>query len=164
MRFPIALLVSALLLGGCATPATDARLTVGTTSVAQVRALYGQPTHVWPEADGGQTLEYTGQPFGTHCDMLRFDASGRLVARRDGLAPAERAKIVPGMTMEQVQRLIGKERTRIRYERTDEDVLDWNVVPPFSAMLLHFTVYFKDGVVEKTVEILVDPDRPRHIF
>ena len=161
MRSLLALLVSASLVGGCATPFTDARLVLGTSSIAQVQALYGQPTHVWPEADGGQTLEYTGQPFGTHCDMLRFDASGRLVARRDGLAPAERAKVVPGLTIEQVQRLLGKERTRMRFARTDEDVWDWNVEPTFSATLLRFTVYFKDGVVEKTAEILVDPDRRR---
>jgi len=115
---------------------------------------------------GALIVRQLGQraPHIQHCYMLRFDAAGRLLDRRDGLAPAERARIVPGMGIEQVQRLLGQPRTRVHFARTGEDVWDWNVEPNFAATLLRFTVYFKDGVVEKTAEIVVDPDRRRGLF
>ena len=159
----IALALTALL-AACATPANDPRASLGRTSLTEAQALYGTPTRVWPEADGGQTLEYAGQPWGTHCYMLRFDASGRLQARRDGLEPAERARVVPGMTVEQVQLLLGRERTRMHYERSDVDVWEWNIEPTYAAMWMSFNVYFKDGLVIKSSEILIDPERPRWVF
>ncbi|MBV8504159.1 MAG: hypothetical protein JO006_20855 [Paucibacter sp.] len=164
---PLATLLAALLaslLAGCATPVDDPRLMSGRSTVAEVQALYGMPTRVWPEADGGQTLEFAQQPFGTHCYLLRFDAAGHLAGRRDGLAPAERARVVPGMSIEQVQRLLGRERTRVHFSLSGEDVWDWNVEPPYAAMWLRLNVHFKDGVVVKTTEILVDPDRPHRNF
>lgn len=159
----IALALTALL-AACATPANDPRVALGHSTLAQIQALYGTPTRIWPEADGGQTLEYAKQPFGTHCYMLRFDAEGRLQDRRDGLAPAERARIVPGMSMEQVQRLLGRELTRMHFALSGEDVWDWNVDPPYAAMWMRFNVHFKDGQVVKTTEILIDPDRRRRLF
>ena len=156
--------ILAALLAACATPVDDPKLSPGRSTVAELQALYGAPTRVWPEADGGQTLEYASQPFGTHCYLLRFDAAGRLTDRRDGLAPAERARVVTGMRIEQVQRLLGTERSRTHYARSHEDVWDWNVEPPYAATWLRFNVHFKDGVVVQTSEILIDPDRTRRSF
>lgn len=154
----LALLV---LLTACATPGDDRRMVVGRSTVAEAQSFYGQPTRVWPEADGGKTLEYAQQPYGSHCYMLRFDAEGRLRSRRDGLATAERARIEPGMSVEQVQRLLGRERTRISYSNSGEDVWDWNVEPTFSGTWLRFNVHFKNGVVAATSETVVDPSRMR---
>jgi len=157
----LAAMLLATLLGGCATPGHDPRLAVGRATGSDVQARYGPPTRIWPEADGGHTLEYAHQPFGDHCDMLRFDASGHLQALRDGLAPAERARVVPGMNVEQVQRLLGRERTRVHYELSGEDVWDWNVPPPDAGYWLRFNVHFRDGVVVRTTETLIDPSRLR---
>ncbi len=160
------LLILALLslLVACATPVRDDRLVVGRSSVAQAEGLYGKPTHIWPEPDGGQTLEYAQQPFGEHCYLLRFDAEGRWLSSRDGLAAAERAKIAPGMTLQQVQRLLGQERTRVFFRLSGEDVWDWNVTPPSQGYWLRFNVHFRDGVVARTTETLIDLDRRRSSF
>ncbi len=151
----------ALLLAACATPAGDARLIAGRSTQAEVQAWFGMPSRIWPEADGGRTLEYAQQPFGSHCPMLRFDARGLLLSQRDGLAPAERARIVPGLSVEQVQRLLGRERKRVGYANSREDVWDWNVEPTFSGTWLRFNVHFIDGVVVRTSETVVDPERLR---
>ena len=164
MRQHLIALALAALLAACATPANDPRAGLGRTTLAEAQALYGTPSRIWPEADGGQTLEYASQPWGTHCYMLRFDDAGRLQARRDGLEPTERARIVPGMSIEQVQRLLGRERTRMHYGRSNEDVWEWNIEPTYAAMWMRFNVYFKDGLVIKTSEILIDPERPRWVF
>ena len=72
MRFSIALLVSALLLGGCATPATDARLTIGTDGKIE-------------ECD---TLDTLGerQVDSFVCDQLTAKAHYRAAHDRDGKA------------------------------------------------------------------------------
>lgn len=80
------LLLCAALLAGCATPDRDPRLQPGRSNEAEVVALYGQPGRVWPEADGGRTLEYSGQPMGRHTWMVTLDAAGRLVGVIDALA------------------------------------------------------------------------------
>ena len=159
----LALALLVMLLGACATPLDDSRLVIGRSTQAEVQALVGKPTRIWPEADGGITLEYAQQPYGAHCPMLRFGADGRLLSRRDGLAPPERERIVPGMSVEQVQRLLGRERTRASYAN-GEIVWDWNIEPTFSGTWLRFNVHFANGVVARTSETVVDPSRMRWAF
>lgn len=154
-----ALALCAALLAGCATPDRDARLQAGTSREADVVALYGQPTRVWPEADGGRTLEYSTQPLGRHCYMVRFAADGRLVGTEDGLSPAARARIEPGMTPEQVSRVLGTERSRVFFSLSGEDVWDWTIEPDQSGYGMRFNVHFKDGRVVRTTQSMVFPSR-----
>lgn len=149
----------ALVLAGCATPLRDERLRPGASTGAEVQQYYGAPSRVWPEADGGRTLEYATQPYGQTCYMVRLDAQDRLVAVRDALAPAERLRVEPGMTPEQVTRLLGRDRTRVFYKLSQEEVWDWNIAPDMSGYLLRFNVHFKDGRVLRTSQSVVYPER-----
>ncbi|MDR7272326.1 hypothetical protein J2X20_005000 [Pelomonas saccharophila] len=154
-----ALALCTALLAGCATPDRDARLQPGVSREAEVVALYGQPGRVWPEADGGRTLEYSSQPMGRHCYMVRLAADGRLVGVQDGLSPAGRALIQPGMAPEQVSRLLGRERTRVFFRLSGEDVWDWTIEPDQTGYGMRFNVHFKDGVVARTTQSMVFPSR-----
>lgn len=153
------LLLCAALLAGCATPDRDPRLQPGRSNEAEVVALYGQPGRVWPEADGGRTLEYSGQPMGRHTWMVTLDAAGRLVGVIDALSPAGRARVQPGMTPEQVSRLLGRERSRVFFRNSGEDVWDWTIEPDQTGYGLRFNVHFKDGVVVRTTQSMVFPSR-----
>lgn len=159
MRTGLVALCLAALLSGCATPDRDARLKPGVSSGEDVVALYGQPRRVWPEADGGRTLEYSSQPMGQHCYMARLGPDGRLVSLEDGLSPAARARIVPGMTSEQVSRQLGQERSRVFFRNSGEDVWDWTVQPDQSGYGLRFNVHFKDGIVVRTSHSMIFPNR-----
>lgn len=155
-----ALTLCAALLAGCATLDRDARLQPGSSRGEDVVALYGQPTRVWPEADGGRTLEYSSQPMGLHCYMAHIAADGRLLGIEDGLSPASRARIVPGMTPEQVSRILGTERTRVFFPLSGEDVWDWTIEPDQPGSYgLRFNVHFKDGRVVRTTQSMVFPSR-----
>ncbi|ALV04829.1 hypothetical protein [Roseateles depolymerans] len=146
-------------LSGCATPIKDERLRPGVSTGAELLQYYGQPSRVWPEADGGRTLEYATQPFGQTCYMVRLDAQDRFVSAVDALAPAQREQVQPGMTPEQVTRMLGRERSRVFFRNSGEDVWDWNVPPDMNGYLLRFNVHFKDGVVLRTSYSVVYPDR-----
>ncbi len=151
-----ALALSGLLLAGCA---TAPRLEAGISRSEDVLAAYGQPRRIWPEADGGRTLEYSSQPMGRHCLMVRLDASGRVVSLEDGLSAASRARIEPGMTPEQVSRILGTERSRVFFRLSGEDVWDWTVEPDQIGYGLRFNVHFKDGRVVRTSQSMVFPNR-----
>ncbi|WP_067279449.1 hypothetical protein [Mitsuaria sp. 7] len=151
--------VATVALAGCATPLKDERMKAGATTSADVQQYYGAPTRVWPEADGGRTLEYATQPFGQTCYMVRLDAQDRLVSTTDALSSASRERIVPGLTTDQVTRMLGQERKRVFFSLSGEDVWDWNIAPEMSGYLLRFNVHFKKGVVVRTSQSVVYPDR-----
>jgi len=151
--------VATATLSGCATPVKDERMRAGQTTGAEVQQYYGAPSRVWPEADGGHTLEYATQPFGRTCYMVRLDPQDRLVGVTDGLSAASRARIVPGLTPEQVTRILGQERKRMFFRLSGEDVWDWNIEPEMNGYLLRFNVHFKGGVVRRTSQSVVYPDR-----
>lgn len=154
-----ALALCTALLSGCATPDRDARLQPGASREADVVAIYGPPQRTWPEADGGRTLEYSSQPVGPHAYMVRIAVDGRLVGVEDGLSPAHRARIEPGMTPEQVSRILGRERTRVLFRNSGEDVWDWTIAPDQAGYGLRFNVHFKDGVVVRTTQSMVFKSR-----
>lgn len=154
-----ALTLCAALLTGCATLDHDARLQPGRSRGEDVIALYGQPTRIWPEADGGRTLEYSTQPQGRHCYMARLAADGSLLSIEDGLSPASRDRIEPGMTPEQVGHILGTERSRVFFRLSGEEVWDWTIEPDQSGYGLRFNVHFKDGRVVRTTQSMVFPSR-----
>ncbi|MFN3304861.1 MAG: hypothetical protein ACK44A_14235 [Roseateles sp.] len=159
MRAASAALALAMLLSGCATPDRDARLQPGVSRAEDVVALYGEPRRIWPEDDGGRTLQYPSQPMGTRCYLVRLDAGGRLRGVEDGLSAASRARIEPGMTVEQVLRRLCQERSRVQFRHSGEDVWDWTVQPDQTGYGLRFNVHFKDGIVVRTSHSMVFPSR-----
>ena len=154
------LAISTALIAGCATPDRDARLQAGVSSEAAVVTIYGQPRRVWPEVDGGRTLEYSSQPMGRHSYRVRMSADGRLMGVEDGLSTAARARIEPGMTPEQASRILGVERTRVFFRLSGEDVWDWTIEPDQAGYAMRFNVHFKNGAVVRTTQSLVLPSRP----
>ncbi|HEY8358248.1 MAG TPA: hypothetical protein VIL30_12385 [Ramlibacter sp.] len=90
-----ALAFAAVLLGGCAHPWNTLDVAPGATR-EQVVARAGQPTRVVALPDGGQRLQYSGQPLGQYAFMVDLDAGGRVVRARQVLTAAEFARIQPG--------------------------------------------------------------------
>ena len=151
--------VSALLaLSACATMDTDPRLVPGSSQSADVLSAYGQPVRSWPDADGGKTLEYSSQPFGETCYMVKLGADGRVISVENTLALAPRSRVVAGFTPDQVSRLLGKERSRTLFKFSGEDVWDWTVRPDQTGYGMRFNVHFKDGLVARTSYSMVFPD------
>lgn len=153
------LLISALLaLTGCANMDTDPRLAPGVSRSADVLSTYGQPVRSWADADGGKTLEYSSQPFGQTCYMVKLGADGRVISVENTLALAPRSRVVAGFTPEQVSRLLGTERSRVFFKLSGENVWDWTIRPDQTGYGMRFNVHFKDGLVARTSYSVVYPD------
>ncbi|HEY1090828.1 MAG TPA: hypothetical protein VGE47_07045 [Burkholderiaceae bacterium] len=148
-----------LLLAGCAGLAPDKRWVPGQSTLTEVQALYGAPTKVWIDSDGGRTLEYSSQPNGQNCWMLHFGPEGRLLSVEDTLRPESRARIALDMNTEQVSRMLGRERSRVFFQQSGEDVWDWTIEPAISGYGQRFNVHFKNGVVVNTSQSMVYPSR-----
>ena len=113
----------------------------GLSTEIDVRKAFGEPETIWPEAQGGRTLEYPRQPMGHRNYMITIGPDGVMTALRQVLAPHVFAQVQPGMTQEQVRRLLGKPAKRMTYTLKQETEWDWNWIDPPSQKM-EFTVTF----------------------
>ncbi|MFY7867573.1 hypothetical protein [Roseateles sp.] len=144
---------------GCASLEPARGLTPGLPA-SEVVARMGQAVRVWTDADGGRTLEYSQQPMGQHCFMIKIGPDERLIRIEDTLQLSGRNRIQPGMTPEQVSRVLGKERSRMYFKLSGEDVWDWTIPSEPDGKRQRFNVHFKDGVVLRTTySMIFDDDR-----
>jgi len=119
------------------------KLEEGLSTETDVRAQFGEPAFVWNEADGGRTFEYNRQPMGHQNYMITLGADGKMSALRQVLAPHVFAQVLPGMTDEQVRRLLGMPAKRMRFALKKETDWDWNWIDPPNREMV-FTVTFSD--------------------
>jgi hypothetical protein len=126
----------------------------GVATEADVRARFGEPEKVWLPADmaslpqpgaaaepGARTFEYNRQPAGKVNYMITIGADGKMSALRQVLTPQNFAKVLPGMTMEQVRKMLGKPMKVTPYALKQQTEYDWRyLVPPNTSRI--FTVVF----------------------
>ena len=144
-----------MLLGvvGC-DPQRIAELEEGVATEADVRARFGEPEKIWDAADmaslplpgaaaapGSKTFEYNRQPAGNVNYMITIGPDGKMSALRQVLAPQNFAKVLPGMPMEVVRKMLGKPMKVTPYAAQQTTHYDWRYLnPPSSTMI--FTVVF----------------------
>ena len=145
------LLTALLGLVGC-DPQRIAELEEGVATEADVRARFGEPEKIWDAADmattplpgpaaapGARTFEYNRQPEGKANYMITMGADGKMAALRQVLNPQTFAKVLPGMPMETVRKMLGKPMKVTPYAASQTTHYDWRYLnPPNTAMI--FTV------------------------
>jgi len=126
----------------------------GVATEADVRARFGVPEKVWEAGDmaslpqpgaaaepGARTLEYNRQPAGNVNYMITIGPDGKMTALRQVLTPQNFARILPGMPMETVRKMLGKPMKVTPYALKRETHYDWRYLnPPNTPMI--FTVVF----------------------
>ena len=140
-------------LAGC-DQARIQELEEGVSTEADVRARFGVPEKVWEAGDmaslpmpgaaaqpGARTLEYNRQPAGQVNYMVTIGPDGRMTALRQVLTPQNFARVLPGMPMETVRKMLGKPMKVTPFALKRETHHDWRYLnPPSTAMI--FTVVF----------------------
>ena len=135
-----------------------AELEEGVATEADVRARFGEPEKVWDAADmavlpmpgaagapGSKTFEYNRQPAGNVNYMITIGPDGKMSALRQVLASQNFAKVLPGMPMETVRKMLGKPMKVTPYAANQTTHYDWRYLnPPNSVMI--FTVVFDQNL------------------
>lgn len=134
-----ALLLGLSFLAGC-DPQRIRELEEGLSSESQVRERFGEPERIWPEADGGHTLEYNRQPAGNTNYMITIGPDGKMSALRQVLAPHHFERVQPGLQAEQVRRMLGKPARQVPYALKQQSEWYWSWLDGTRRM--EFTVVF----------------------
>ena len=99
----------------------------GVTTAVEVRARMGDPGYEFRNEDGGVTWEYTRQPSGVHCYMITFGSDQIVRSVDQVLTEANYAKVQPGMTRDQVRRLLGQPARVENFNNLREEVWEWRI-------------------------------------
>jgi outer membrane protein assembly factor BamE (lipoprotein component of BamABCDE complex) len=126
-------------------------LTPGVTTEAQIRDQMGEPETTRTYTNGSKRLEYPRGPAGTTTYFVDIDANGRFVAVTQVLTAENIAKIRPGMTQDEVRRILGKPTTISVYPLKQETVWSWHWEEGGVTRDAMFNAHFgPDGIVSTT--------------
>jgi hypothetical protein len=143
-----------------------AELEEGVSTEADVRARFGEPEKVWAAADmaslpfpgaaaapGARTLEYNRQPQGMVNYMITVGADGRMTALRQVLTPQNFERVLPGMSMEQVRKMLGKPMKITPYALKQETHYDWRYLVPPNVPWVFTAIFDTDLKVVRTTMV-----------
>lgn len=146
----------------------------GVATEADVRARFGMPEKVWEAQDmaplpqpgaaaepGARTLEYNRQPAGNVNYMITIGPDGRMTALRQVLTPQNFARVLPGMPMETVRKMLGKPMKVTPYALKRETHHDWRYLEAPSRPMVFTVVFDADLRVVRTGSVDEEAVNPR---
>ena len=132
------------------------KLKPGLTTAQEVRQIMGPPTMEWSDADGTQTWEYPRTPGGIVNYMIVFGADQVLREVRQVLTDENFARVSPGMSRDEIRRLLGQPANVLSFPLKKETVWDWKIIGVANTPA-YFNVHFgEDGRVLRTSTNTVD--------
>ena len=158
---------------GC-DPQRIEELEEGVATEADVRTRFGEPEKIWNATDmgslpqpgaaaapGARTFEYNRQPAGNVNYLITIGSDGKMSALRQVLTPQNFSKVLPGMPMETVRKMLGRPMKITPYVLQQTIHYDWRYLnPPTTAMI--FTVVFdQDLKVVSTASVIEELANPR---
>lgn len=147
------LLLASILLAGCA---NFAGVAPGTPA-AQLEPRFGAPAAVWKNADGSETWEYPRGPLGLETYMITIGPDRAVREVRQVLDDEYVFKVHPGMTRDEVRRLLGRPGEAASFDRRDEEVWSWRYQDTASRfMILHVVFDRSAGTVRTSFRIEED--------
>lgn len=142
------------LLAGCDAERI-AKLEEGVATEADVRKQFGEPAAVFDEPDGSRTFDYPRQPEGAVNYMITIGPDGRMTALRQVLTARNLERVQPGMSADEVRRLLGRPAKQQTYALKQQTEWDWRWQDGGQAKA--FTVVFDAGMKVLRTGIGDDP-------
>lgn len=149
--------MTALLAAGCA----HQRLAPG-ASEAEVRRVLGTPALELAAPGGARSLAYPSGPLGLQTYMARLDRDGRLARLEQVLDDDHIQAIRPGMTQEELLRLIGPPGETMRFDNLRQTSWDYRYRDTWGYVAILSVMVSDDGrVASRTTQRL---ERERRLF
>ncbi len=176
MVVAMGLISFALGLAGC-DPQKIKELEEGVATEADVRARFGEPEKVWDANDmaklplpassldvlrapGSRTFEYNRQPGGNSNYMITIGPDGKMSSLRQVLNPQNFARILPGASMEQIRKMLGKPMKITPYALQQTIHYDWRYLNPPSTNRIFTVVFDNDLRVVSTGSVDEEVNNP----
>jgi hypothetical protein len=105
----------------------EKELRVGESTVDDVRRMMGGPDTIREREDGSKVYEYPRGPEGAQTWMVEIGPDGRYQGMSDALSEANLARVRPGMSRDEVRRLLGRPGETGRQAGVSGTVLTWRV-------------------------------------
>jgi outer membrane protein assembly factor BamE (lipoprotein component of BamABCDE complex) len=134
----------------------EKKLKVGESTIEDVRKLMGKPEMIWEEKDGSQTHEYARSPEGHQTYMVMIGADGKYKGMKNILVNDEFQKVRPGMTRDDIRRLLGKPTEIVTFKLKSEEVWSWRHMNEQHKSEM-FNVHFDLDGKAKTTSKSMDP-------
>jgi hypothetical protein len=146
-------LVAALLTAGCA---SFTSITPGTPA-EQVQARFGAPADVWKTPDGSEVWDYPRGPLGTETYMITFGPNREVRDVRQVLTDQNISTLKPGMTRDEVRRLLGKPGSINVTESRNEEIWYWRYLEwQIRKMEVYVQFNLSSGELTKVTRFQID--------
>ena len=130
-------------------------------SEADLRAQLGSPAGEYPNADGSRTLAYPQGTFGTQTYMADVAPGGGVSAVRQALTDDTINGITPGLTRDQILRMIGPPRETMAFPRKRETSWEYLFVDTWGYRSYLYVNFDEAGIVVSRITRRFDrPDSP----
>ena len=158
MKSPFLLALAALLGAGCASY-DGGSLRPGVSTEADVRGLMGPPAVEYAAADGSRRLAYPRGPLGTQTYMAEVGPDGRVRDVRNVLNDDTFFQIRPGMTRDEVLRLIGPPGETMHFARLDQESWDYRYVDTWGYRAIFSVNFDRNWVVVSKFSRRIERER-----
>jgi outer membrane protein assembly factor BamE (lipoprotein component of BamABCDE complex) len=155
----LVLLLAALLAAACASYG-GASLRPGASSEAEVLQVMGAPAMRFTDNDGSKVLVYPRGPLGTQTFMVRLDARGVVRSIDPVLGDDTFNAIQPGLTTDDVVRMIGPPRETMTFERLGHEAWDYKYVDTWGYPAIFSVTFDRDGRVVSKISQRLERTRP----
>jgi hypothetical protein len=160
MKILPVLLFSALTLASCAS--YDGRgLRPGVSTEAEARHVMGEPAMQFTESDGARELVYPRGPQGIQTFMVHVSRDGIVQAIEPVLNDATFNAIRPGMTKEEILRMIGPPRDTMKFPRLGHEAWDYKYTDTWGYPSIFSVTFDRDGRVVSKISQRLDRGDPR---
>ena len=159
MKTPL-LLALGLVIAGCASYGGSG-LKPGVSTEAEVRGVMGTPAAEFANGDGTRRLVYPRGPLGTQTFMADVGADGKLAQVRGVLRDETFYGIQPGMTRDEILRLIGPPGETMAFPRLNQVAWDYRFIDTWGYLAIFSVNFDADWKVVSKFTRRIERDKGR---
>ena len=133
----------------------------GASTEAEVRSVMGAPAAEFAGTDGSKQLVYPRGPLGTQTFMADVGSNGILEGLRPVLNDDVFNRIRPGLTRDQVLRMIGPPGDTMYFPRQGHTAWDYRYRDTWGYLAIFSVTFDADGIVVSKITQRIERERGR---